>query len=115
MILEAQHDTLQSRGYHMTEKDVQETQDAALGQYMRLKQNAAVAETRLKEVSARMSKVASELYRRDAEELVSFTFESYAWLNPEVIRALAQDVIKAKQEAQNAREKAVQVGVAIPD
>jgi hypothetical protein len=99
----------------MTEKDVQETQDAALGQYMRLKQNAAVAETRLKEVSARMSKVASELYRRDAEELVSFTFESYAWLNPEVIRALAQDVIKAKQEAQNAREKAVQVGVAIPD
>lgn len=115
MIDEKRCDTLQSRGYHMTEKNVQEIQDAALGQYTRLKQTLAAAEQRLRSVTATMSAVASQLSRRDAEELVTFAFEGNDWLNVGVIQALAKDVVKAKQEMGNAREKAVNLGVAIKD
>jgi len=113
MTLESARDTLQSRGYHMTEQNKQDLEDAALGRYTRRKQDLEAAETLLRQAGVQMSRFASELSRRSAEDLIGFKFESYSWLNPQAIKDLAQDVVRAREEVGKARDQAVHLGVAV--
>jgi len=97
----------------MTEKDVQDEQDAAVGQYMRLKQNLETARERIQKIAQQMHDVAKTISSKTAGELATFDFHSFVWLNPEAVKNLAEDQVRAEEEAMNAREKAMRLGAAL--
>lgn len=113
MNTEIQCDTLRSRGYHMTEENVQELQDKALGQYTRLKATLAAAKARIEKTGSEMSQVASELRSKPAQHWIGFSFANYPWLNGEAIQKLAHDLETAQKEVEDAKIKAINLGVTI--
>jgi len=97
----------------MTEDNVQELKDKALGQYTRLKADFAAAKARIEQTGEEMSRVGSELRTRPAQHWIGFSFSSYPWLNKDAIQKLAHDLETAEQEASQAKIKAINLGVAI--
>jgi len=107
--------TLQSRGYHMTEENVQELQDNARGKYYRLREILALAKTRMENTGKEMSKVGSELQSKNPRDWSAFSFSSYPWLNQEYVQRLGQDIAIVEREVSEARVKAIQLGVALSE
>ena len=106
--------TLRSRGYHMTEQDIQDKQDKALGKFMRQKQILAAAETEWQETCRKIKKTGEELQLKSPEQLQGFQFSTQDWLNVEALQRRANDMIKAKQELDQAKIEATNLGVSIP-
>jgi len=102
--------TLQIRGYYMTEANVRELQDQALGQYTRLKQNLVAAKTRMEETGHEMSNVGAELRNKSSRQWAEFSFSAYPWLNKEYLVGLAQDIMIAEREVSDAKIKAINLG-----
>lgn len=96
----------------MTEQDIQATQDAALGRYMRLKRTRAVAHERIEAVASQMAACAADL-RQGARKVGSLAFEAPPWLNSKVVCDLIADLQTAETEMQRARERVVALGVAL--
>ncbi len=99
----------------MTDENVQDLQDKAVGQYTRLKQALTAAKTRMAKTGKEMESVGCDLLNRRTPEWVGFVFESYPWLNHEYIKNLAQEIVTAEREVNDAKTKAVQLGVAPPE
>jgi len=99
----------------MTEENVQESQDKALGQYTRLKANLAAAKARIEKTGSEMSAVGSDLRSKPAQHWIGFSFASFPWLNKDAIQKLAHDLETAEKEVDAARIKAINLGVAIPN
>lgn len=96
----------------MTEKDVHETQDAALGRYMRLKRTHAIALERATVIAREMSDFSSEL-RGGARKFMMPGFQMPAWINREIVAQLISDISTAETEMQKARDHAMTLGVAL--
>jgi hypothetical protein len=98
----------------VTEKNVQEIEDAALGAYVRSRKALEIAKERVNQVSAQMRQFSIELSLCSGTDLSPARIESVPWLNPTVIRDLAADVTQAETALDAARRKAVRLGVAVP-
>jgi len=99
----------------MTEENVQEMQDKALGQYTRLKQTLAQTDARVKAISKEMREISYELESKPSSHFIGMNWESKTWLNIEAVKAALADVERARREMQTAKDKAISLGVAIPN
>ena len=99
----------------MTEENVQELQDKALGQYTRLKKNLPAARERLETVGKEMSNVGSDLRNKPVQHWIGFKFASFSWLNVSTLEQLASDIQTAENEVQQAKIKAINLGVALSE
>ena len=111
----ASRDTLQSRGYYMSETDVTQEQDAARGKYYRLKETFAVAEARKLKAAEQMKQLARELCDKPISHWVGFNFEERLWLNVDGLKQILSDAERAQNEMNQARSRAINLGVAITD
>jgi hypothetical protein len=99
----------------MTEANVRELQDQALGQYTRLKQNLVAAKARMEKTGKEMYRVGAELESYRVRDWAGFSFSSFPWLNQEFLNGLAQDIVTAEHEVQQAKSKAASLGVALSE
>jgi len=93
----------------MTERNLQDEKDQALGRYVRLKQAAADAVTEVNEIASQIELFADQ-FRIDPRELA---LESYPWLNPNGVKAAIATLDKAEHEVEEAAAKALALGVII--
>lgn len=97
----------------MTEENVQDLQDKALGQYIRLKNNLAATKERIGNTAREMESVALDLKNKPFSHWLDSPFQKYAWLNSEGLSRILAEVLRAEKDLETARNKAVSLGAAI--
>jgi len=97
----------------MTEQNVKADEDAAIADHARAKWTLGKAQKRLTELATEIRSVADAIASRTAEDLSTFEFHPFPWLNAEEIRNRAKDVVKASEEVESARVAASRVGVTV--
>jgi hypothetical protein len=105
--------TLQSQERRMTEENVQDLQDKALGQYIRMKKNLAVTKERIGHAAKEMESLALDLKNKPFSHWLDSPFHKYVWLDSEGLSRLLAEVLRAEKDLETARSKAMSLGAAI--
>jgi len=93
----------------MSEKDVEDLQDKARGNYHRAQETLNAAKQRAEHLALEMEALAGHLRNQPWNIAV----DSYPWLMPDTVRAIKEDIAKADAEAGQARQKAQDLGVVV--
>jgi hypothetical protein len=107
--------TLQSRGYHMTEQDVETIRAQATVAVVARQKTLHIAQSRLSDLRQEMGAVLADVRTKNEYQLVQTEFNRFDWWNSDVIKQTAQDVVTAQEELAKAIEHARKLGAAIPD
>ena len=97
----------------MTEENVQDLQDRALGQYIRLKNNLAATKERIGAAAKEMESLALDLKNKPFSHWLEFTPNKYAWLDSEGLSRILAEVLRAEKDLEVARNKAISLGVSV--
>jgi hypothetical protein len=97
----------------MTEENVQDLQDKALGQYIRLKNNLAATKERIGGAAKEMEALALDLKNKPFSHWLDSPFHKFVWLDSEGLARLLADVLRAEKELETARNKAISLGAPV--
>jgi hypothetical protein len=97
----------------MTDQNVKANEDAAIADHARAKWTLGNAQKRLTELATEMQNVADAIVSQTAEDLSTFEFHPFSWLNAKEIRDRAKDVVKASEDVESARVAASTIGVSV--
>jgi ribosome recycling factor len=94
----------------MSEQDVENLEDSAIGKCIRLKRNLAAVQMIAAEKAEEMRALANHLTKNP--EMI--TVQSYDWLQADSIQAVVSDIKRAQAELAEANDAARALGVTIP-
>jgi hypothetical protein len=97
----------------MTEENVQDLQDKALGQYIRLKHNLAATKERIGATAREMESLALDLKNKPFGYWLESTPQKYAWLDSEGLSRVLAEVLRAEKDLETARNKAISLGARV--
>jgi hypothetical protein len=61
-----------------------------------------------------LKEVTDALRRYPASTLATYHFNEYPWLNPDALRKIAEDIVKAEAELSEAEQQAARLGAVLP-
>ena len=98
----------------MTEETLQTQKDAALGQYVRIKQLREDTKNEIQKLAARMRQLSTDISYRTPDQILGLGLNSIPWINPEPIHALAREVESAEIAFDAARQRLIKLKIPIP-
>jgi hypothetical protein len=108
-----QYGTLQNQEHRMTDEKVQDLQDKALGQYIRLKNNLAATKERIGNTAKEMESLALDLKNKPFSHWLDSPFKKYAWLDSDGLSRILAEVLRAEKDLETARNQAINLGAAV--